>query len=105
LRRFFIIASGNKQFSYNNHLNISKILKPVLFAIQPVNTVFDLAGMIFACLPDASALPAAVSGRALISALSVTARGHIPEAVPVGVRRGHGGIGNIGNLIRQPHPL
>jgi hypothetical protein len=99
-----MIASGNKQFSHNNHLNISKILKPVLFAIQPVNTFFDLAGMIFACFPDASVLPTAVSGRALISALSVTVRGYIPEAVPAGVRRRHGGIGNIDNLIRQPHP-
>jgi hypothetical protein len=102
LRRFFIIASGNKQFSHNNHLNISKILKPVLFAIQPVNTFFDLAGMISACLPDASVLPAAVSGSVLIPALSVIARGHIPEAVPAGVRRWHGGIGN---LIRQLHLL
>jgi hypothetical protein len=63
------------------------MVKQAPFAIQPVSTVFDLAGMISACLPDASVLPAAVSGRALISALSVTARGHIPEALPAGVHR------------------
>jgi hypothetical protein len=62
-------------------------LKPVLFAIQPVNTVFDLAGMISARLPDAAVLFAAVSGGAVISALSVMAYGHIPEAVPAGIRR------------------
>jgi hypothetical protein len=84
----------------------------VIFVIQPVNTVFDLAGMISACLPDASVLLTAVSGNVLIPALSITARGHIPEAVPAGVRRRHGGIGipfrridSIGNLIRQPYPL
>jgi hypothetical protein len=32
--------------------------KQATFAIQPVSTVFDLAGMISACLPDASVLPA-----------------------------------------------
>jgi hypothetical protein len=83
-------------------------LKPVLFVIQSVNTVFDLAGMIFACLPDASVLPTAVSGNTLISALSITVRGNIPEAVPAGVCRRHGGISapfsHIGcNIIRQPH--
>jgi hypothetical protein len=75
LRRFFIIARGNEPFKRINHLNISRILKPVIFVIQPVNTVFDLAGMISACLPDASVLPTAVNGVTLIPALSVTVWG------------------------------
>jgi hypothetical protein len=87
-------------------------LKPVIFVIQSVNTFFDLAGMISARLPDASVLPTAVSGSTVISALSITARGHIPESVPAAVRRRHGGISapfrridSIGNIIRQPHLL
>jgi hypothetical protein len=87
LRRFFIIARGNEPFRYINQLNINKMVKQAPFAIQPVNTVFNLAGMISACLPDASVLPTAVSGGAVISALSIIAYGHIPEAVPAGVRR------------------
>jgi hypothetical protein len=69
--------------------------------------VFDLAGMIFACLSDASVLLTAVSGGALIPALRI-ARDHIQEAVPAGIRRRHGGISIpfrcIGNIIRQLHP-
>jgi hypothetical protein len=75
----------------------------VIFVIQSANTVFDLAGMISACLPNTSVLLTAVSGGAFIPALSVTVRGHIPEAV----RKRHGGISipfrcidNICNIIR-----
>jgi hypothetical protein len=36
--------------------------------IHPVNTTFDLAGMILSCLPDASVLLTAVSGITLMPA-------------------------------------
>jgi hypothetical protein len=68
-------------------ININKMIKRAPFAIQPVSTGFDLAGMISACLPDASVLPTAVNGSACIPVLSIMAYGHIPEAVPAGVHR------------------
>jgi hypothetical protein len=82
------------------------------FLIHPDSTFFDLAGTVPACLPDAAVLPTAGSDVTPIPALSVTAYGNIPEAIPAGIRRRHGSIStpfsridSIGNIIRQPHLL
>jgi hypothetical protein len=70
-----------------NCLNINKMTNAVIFVIQSANTVFDLAGMISACLPNTSVLLTAVSGGAFIPALSVTVREHIPCSRSQAARR------------------
>jgi hypothetical protein len=87
-------------FAYRNRF--------ILFLIHPDSTFFDLAGTVPACLPDVAVLFASGSGVTLIPALSVTAYGNIPEAIPAGIRRRHGSIGDPFNgidcnIIRRPH--